>query len=269
MDQRAYLVPYDFTNVTEAAASHSIQMARQTRGRVHLLHVVKSEAEKPAIMKKFDEVKAKLNLQPGDPQVDCHVKAGSIFTDIGEMAKKLECTLIVMGTHGAKGMQKVFGSFAIKVITSTDLPFVIVQDVVPSQKIKTIVFPINLAKETLQILNVAANMALEFDAEIHLLGQKESDPALSMKISINMAVVKNALAKKKVRHQLVTIEKSKVFHDKAIDYAKKVNADMIAISYFSDRLLSQFDPFAQSIITNKYKIPALILNSKETGNTYF
>jgi molecular chaperone DnaK (HSP70) len=32
-----------------------------------------------------------------------------------------------MGTHGMKGMQKLFGSNAMKVITSTAIPFVVIQ----------------------------------------------------------------------------------------------------------------------------------------------
>ena len=43
------------------------------------------------------------------------------------MLKKKSASAIIMGTHGAKGMQKLFGSFAMKVIISTSVPFMVVQ----------------------------------------------------------------------------------------------------------------------------------------------
>ena len=55
------------------------------------------------------------------------------------MRKRKNAVAIIMGTHGSKGMQKVFGSFAMKVIISTTVPFMIVQDNSEIKNIKNIV----------------------------------------------------------------------------------------------------------------------------------
>jgi hypothetical protein len=34
-------------------------------------------------------------------------------------------------------------------------------------------------------------------------------------------------------------------------------------------MLPQFDPFAQTIITNEQKIPVLIINGKDAGNYFY
>ncbi|MBX7093733.1 MAG: universal stress protein [Flavobacteriales bacterium] len=268
MSQLSYLVPHDFTSAADSATRHAIQIARQTKGIVHLLHVTKSDSEKAEANRKFAEVIPKLQLSIGDPKVETHVKTGSIFTDIGTMAKSLGCSLVVMGTHGAKGMQKVFGSFAIKVITSTEIPFVIVQDSTPVDNIKKIVAAIDLTSESLQVLNDAANLALDFNAELVILAPNETDAVLRKKISIYIDVIKKQMEKRNVNHLIEFIPKSKNATG-ILEYGKKAKADMYAIAYFSDSLLPQFDTFAQSMITNEQKVPCLIINSKEAGNAYF
>jgi nucleotide-binding universal stress UspA family protein len=269
LNPKTYIVTHDFTSVAEAAAKHAVELARQTKAKVMLLHIVKSDSEKAEALKKLEAEKAKLNLSATDPIVGVRVVAGSIFTDIAKVAKEENASFIMMGTHGAKGMQKVFGSFAIKVITSTDIPFIVVQDKVPADKIRTIVFPVDLTFESLQILNFAAMIAAEFDSEIHLVAVHETDRDLARKISNHIEVVKKQLNKKQVKFSIHLLEKSGNFQNMVINYAKEKNAEMIAMAYHSERLLPQFDPFAQTLITNDLKLPVMILNAKESGNLYF
>lgn len=269
MSQLAYLVPHDFTVAADAATRHALQIARQTKGIVHLLHVTKSDSEKAEANRKFAELIPKLQLGLGDPKVETHVKTGSIFTDIGVMAKQIGVSLVIMGTHGAKGMQKVFGSFAIKVITSTEAPFLIVQESTPVDVIKKIVAPINLTSESLQAMNDASNLALDFDAEVIILVPKETDNVLRRQLKIYVDVVIKQLTKRGVKHQVEYIEKNKSMVATILEFGKKVDADMYAIAYYSDRLIPAFDTFAQSMITNEQKVPCLIINSKESGNAYF
>lgn len=270
MSTSVYLVPHDFTAVGETATRHAIEMARQTKGEVHLLNIVKSASEKPGMQTKFDEVLAKLNLGASDPKVQVHVEAGNIFTDIAKKASEIRASYIIMGTHGAKGMQKVFGSFAIKVITSTFVPFIIVQEgSVPHNQIAKILFPINSTSESLQISKFAGNKAEEFNSEIHIIAPSEKDLELKRKILIYMDLVNKQLSKKNLKVVTAYIEKKKAYHLAIVEYAKEHSCDIIAISYHSDRLLPQLDPFAQSLITNSEKLPVLIINSKEVTSTYY
>ena len=268
-ETKTILVPHDFSVVGEAATRHAIKMARQIQADVYLLHVVKADSEIAAAQKKFAEIVGKLNLEPNDIKVLTIAKAGSIFTDIASVAESIKASLIIMGTHGAKGMsQKLFGSFAIKVINSTFVPFVIVQDVVPSVDIKKIIFPIETSSESLQVMNIAANIAIEFGADILLIAQKESDTSLAMKIKVHLEVVSKQLAKKGVKCTFQLIEKSKNFDEKLMKIAKTDNSDMIAIAYHDDSFFGT-GSFAQNLITNADKIPVLIIKAKESGNYYY
>lgn len=266
---RIFLVPHDFTEIGDAATQQAIHLARQTRASISLLHIVKSDAEIAVAQQKLGDVIKALDLKPGDPEVKAFVKKGSIFEDIGKMAESLKATMIVMGTHGATGMQKLFGSFAIKVITSATVPFLVVQDKVAAKRIEKIVLPVDLSVESLQIMNFASELARLFDSEIHLIAQPETDQALSRKINNHLKVVAGQLRKAEVKYKVQFLERSGSFHQRVKDYGAKIKADMFAISYHTESLLPQFDRFAQSILVNDLKIPTLIINSKQVSQLYF
>lgn len=270
LDTKAFLVPHDFTAAGDSAAEHAVKMASQAHANVHLLHIVKSAAEKSAAQKKLDDIVQKLKSNAFNVTFHTHIESGSIFTDIAKVADKIHATLIIMGTHGAKGVQqKLFGSFAIKVITSSNAPFVIVQADAPLKNIQRMVFPISLASESLQVSKIAGVLATDFKSEIHLIAQKERQLDLSQKLIIYSELVKKELMKLGVSVQVKYLEKTKTFHEQVIKYSKEINAEMIAITYHSERMLAQFDPFAQSIITNDPKIPVLIINGTDAGNYYY
>jgi nucleotide-binding universal stress UspA family protein len=271
VDNRAYLVPHDFTSVGDAAAKKAVRFALQSNASVHFLHIVKTPAEKgPATKKLEDIINGFKTTNAPKIEFHVHVEAGNIFTDIAKVADKIHASLIIMGTHGAKGMQKVFGSFVIKVITSAHAPFVIVQEkTAPVEHIHKIVFPINLNSETLQVSKIAGVLATDFKSEVHVVAPKEKMLDLTQKLIIYSQLVKKELAKINVPVHVEFLEKSKNYHTDILNYTKKVGAELVAITYHSDRMMPQFDPFTQSIITNDANIPVLVINGKDAGNYFY
>ena len=69
---------------------------------MHVLHVVSKENEVEKANKKLDEILSSSAYR----NLEKHIKSGSIFNVIGEFAEEKSATAIIMGTHGAKGMQK-------------------------------------------------------------------------------------------------------------------------------------------------------------------
>ncbi|MEN9444124.1 MAG: hypothetical protein RIS47_1014, partial [Bacteroidota bacterium] len=116
--ENTIIVPWDFSQVAEYALQHAIKIAKLTDGEIHLLHVVKKDKEEVSAISKLnaiaDEVHGKYGIRPS-----IVVREGSIFKVISDTANDLEATLLVMGTHGMKGMQKFTGSWALKVIAGT------------------------------------------------------------------------------------------------------------------------------------------------------
>lgn len=269
MDKKVYIVPHDFTTAANTATQHALRLARQTGAQVILLHITKTDKDKRKAEQNFQKVMTELALSDKDPAVNYRIVTGSIFEDIGKLAQALEASLIVMGTHGAKGMQKVFGSYALKVITSSSIPFLIVQEASPVLEVEKIVLPVDLAKESMQVMDSAIEVARIFDATILVVGEKESDPLLAKKIATHITVVRKHLAKNGVPSHVQLLEGSGSLHSKVTEYAKQQSAEMFAIAYHSESLLPQFDRFAQSLMTNEEAKPSLIINSHEVSTFYF
>ncbi|MFN6014899.1 MAG: universal stress protein, partial [Flavobacteriales bacterium] len=161
MSKNLYIVPYDFTPVTDAAVKYALHMGKRVHTEIMLLHLAGSSGEAMKASAKLDSVIASLD-KPAGIEVTKYVREGSIFEDIGKIARKEGAQLIIMGTHGASGLQKLFGSNAMKVVVSADTPFLIIQKETTLIDPKNILVPIDLTKESLQIVNNAGDMASIF-----------------------------------------------------------------------------------------------------------
>jgi hypothetical protein len=109
----------------------------------------------------------------------------------------------------------------------------------------------------------AASLAKELGAKVHLVCKPQTDEWLLKKLKTNMSRAKNTLNEEGIEHEVAELPKKKSFQQEVIDYAESVGADMIAIAYFPDTILPQFEPFAQDMITNRLEIPVLVVQARE------
>ncbi|MBI3238367.1 MAG: universal stress protein, partial [Flavobacteriia bacterium] len=165
MSHNLYIVPHDLTSVGDTALEYALFLGNHVRTEVMVLNLVDNKAKIAPTQQKLDAIVASKQI-PANVNVTVNVAMGDIFSDISKIANKERAQLIIMGTHGAKGFQKLTGSYAMKVITSCDVPFMIVQDGTKHVEIKNIVVPIDLTKESLQIVSPAGDLARIFDATV-------------------------------------------------------------------------------------------------------
>lgn len=269
MERRSILVPHDFTTVADNAVSYAVILANSIKANVDLLHIVKDNKDKAKAKAKLEKIIANIKDKPQEVEVNFHIKSGSIYTDIASKASDLHSTMIIMGTHGPKGMQRLFGSFAIKVITSTHVPFLIVQEQFTGIDMSKIVVPIDESQESLQIEQVATGLGEILNSEIHVVTEKKIDSNLKLKTAVHSGLFTKQLKAKRIAYQTKILEKKKGYSTDIVNYTTSIGANLIAFAYHSDRLLPQFDTFAQSLITNSQGVPVLVLNSKEAGNYFF
>ena len=257
-----YLIPFDFTSVSESALRLGLDLAEANNGSVYLLHIVKKNSEKTTARKQFTEVFG--SLTPAEQSVtSTKVIVGDLYEDVGKAGDILKASLIVMGTHGAQGMQKVFGSHAVKLINSSSTPFLITQGKKSVDKIKNIVMPFSFEKESIQITTFAASIAKKFNAKIHLVGCHDTDDWIETKTKTNQLVVRRAFNELGVDHEIVNFAPSKTYEEEVLKYAKEIDADIIAAAYYKEGFLPSPNTFIQTMIENEHQIPLLTVNSEE------
>ncbi|MCC6252183.1 MAG: universal stress protein [Bacteroidia bacterium] len=259
------VVPTDFSKVAESATEHAIGLCNSLgNAEIILLHILGKEKEKEEAEIKLQKIAEKLSKSSG-VKIGYKTRVGNIFEDIGAAAQKLKAKLIIMGTHGVKGMQYITGSYAVKVITHSTVPFIVVQERGFRQGYNNIVLPFDLSKDTKQKLDFAINIAKVFNSKIHIVYPKETDEFLSSAIRNNIALVKSELTNNNLDFDAKEVEGS--FVKQFLNYAASQDADLIAIVNSQEvglpEILAGTDE--RQIITNEAKIPTMIINPVKTS----
>ena len=173
-----------------------------------------------------------------------------------------------MGTHGMRGMQFLTGSRALKIVTESSVPFIVVQERdIREHGYRKLVVPLDLHKETKQKLSLVADMAKYFGSEVHLISPGETDEFLRNQLERNIIFAKEYLEEKGIPYNVeITENKSDDFVRDLLKYAAGIDADLVCIMNFYDNSIMSFfsSNYEQQVITNEAQIPVLCVNPVDT-----
>jgi nucleotide-binding universal stress UspA family protein len=138
------ITPVDFSDNAEMIAESAAYTAGKFGAELHLIFVVQNfedysgffvppvnlpnleEELLKSAQQRMDEFiadKEEEYLQAGVAAVHSKVLTGDVSEEILQYAKEIGCHLIVMGTHGYKGLERImFGSVADKVVKNSCCP---------------------------------------------------------------------------------------------------------------------------------------------------
>lgn len=142
-----YLVPVDFSKTSEAALKHALSHARDQGGKLFLLHVIPTSAMtvsdpqggSPGVYvdymkllredaeKEMQKLVKKHKLKKEEYRSKI-IEGGDPATVAAREAKKARATMIIMGSHGRSGVQRLFlGSVAERTLRYARCPVLIVK----------------------------------------------------------------------------------------------------------------------------------------------
>jgi len=255
------LVPHDFTVVGDYAMEHALVISQVMENEIVIVHIVGSKSEMDAATKKCEEI-AEDFFKKHFVKPRYVVREGSIFADIGKIASEVEANLVVMGTHGIKGVQKLTGSKALKVIVSSPVPFIIVQGPPTTKKFEKIVFPIDFRVENKEKNAWVSYLANYYHTKFFFLKQDVKDKSFKAKVQSNTLFARKYFDSKGIDYEMHTAPGKKKFSKETIDFAKQVGADLILIVSTRDISFADYAMGAdeQQIIANDQKIPVMCAN---------
>jgi len=263
MNKITLVVPTDFSLVADTALNHALYIARPMNGKVMLLHILKSDQDRASAEKKLTALAEKASKESGI-EVEYTMQTGSIFDEIGNVSENLNAKLVLMGTHGMKGWQFLTGSNALRVIKESRTPFIVVQDKgINEGGYDVIVLPIDLSKEEKQKLKSAVEIAKFFNSKVYIVSPNHSDEFLKNQQTRNMQYAESFLEESGVDFESQIVDASSSFEEEVIKFATYVKADLISIINSEDAVGALFgSSFEQHLITNKEKIPVMVINPK-------
>ncbi len=131
------LAPADFSNVSNSAVAYAGKLAVATGARLHLHHAVPDALDGTQVGHALDDaetrIKAKLDKLLDEDEraklsLTSYVGLGPPADQITEYAAKNGIDLIVMGTHGRSGFEKMWlGSVTEKVLRQAGCPVLVVK----------------------------------------------------------------------------------------------------------------------------------------------
>lgn len=229
------LVPVDFTQQSVWALHAAAIFARKNHGIIHLLHIVDTRFD-PG---KEDMEKARVKLfeyarnyqQELGVSIMPNVEKGTIFRTIGEMASRLGVKMIVMGTHGIKGVQKVIGSYAIRVILGSKVPFILIKDPLPSESFNSVLIPFDAHTSIDVVTKKVIEGGSPFNISVYLLSRLRTMSTFrKRKIMERIKRTLKQFTSVGLESKSVIIQHDiQDFKDAIIRYARNINADIIAV----------------------------------------
>ncbi len=257
------IVPHDFTEVGEYALEHALVIAKIMENDITLVHIVKEEDEVERATEKCKEV-AERTFKKHYHEPKVIVRVGSIFTAIGEVALEVNANLVIMGTHGVKGMQKLTGSWALKVIVSSPVPVVIVQAPPEHKKFEKIVFPVNFKQENKEKHHWVNYLSKYYKAKFYIIKQEVKDKTFRQRVQSNLTFAKKYFQNKEIDFEIYTAPGKNKFSTETVNYAVEIGADLILIMTTRDITLADYALGAneQQIIANKAKLPVMCVNPR-------
>jgi nucleotide-binding universal stress UspA family protein len=144
---KIYLVPVDFSKSSDAALTFAIKLAKESKGKLFLLHVISdsslaisaTEGTTPEMVLELrraieegaeagmKKLIARKRLRPGQFR-SLIVRGGDPADIIAVQGKKLRAFMIVMGSHGRTGLKRLLlGSVAERTLRYAKCPVLIVK----------------------------------------------------------------------------------------------------------------------------------------------
>ena len=268
-EKKTILVPWDFTEVAENALLHAIRLVKSINTSITLIHIVERQKDIESAQVKLDKIAV-------DTKKDCKVnvsaivKEGNIFSTIKAVAEEQDAILVVMGTHGIKGMQKLTGSWALKVIANSEVPFIVVQGKPEHEAFAKLVLPVDFSIENKEKLRWANYITTYFKTKMYLFIPRVLDDALLRKTKANLSFARNYFDERGIEYEINVSQKKAKFSEQTIEFATEIDADMIMIMTTKQPRLTDyvFAADEQQIIANNSKIPVMCINPRTDIKKY-
>ena len=180
------LVPHDFGDTSKTAMDYAIALARMFNAVLDVLHVRdRADTVIPAQFPRelYEELQTTVRerllritaLDETKPALDFHLRTGTAHAEILRFAKERRTDLIVMGTHGRRGVvHAVMGSVAETVVRTAPCPVLTVRKPPREYVTPNIVVPTDFGVASDTALSYGRTLAHTFGGRLHLLHVMEN-----------------------------------------------------------------------------------------------
>lgn len=248
--QSKILFPCDFSESSLNAWGTVNAFAKMYGAEVILLYIVEPPTIPLDYEKEIDVLRARKFVSDKIQElgmatevlVTSLVKLGKPYKKILEAALEVNPIYIVMGTHGAEGVQELFiGSNSSRVIRDASCPVITVRFTQKDAVFNRILLPLDLSKETKEKVAKSIEIATKFNASLNLVSVVSSnDNEERAQLRTQLEAVEAFAKNHNLNVESELIENSAEIGKAVIEYAKGKDIDLICIMTQQEKSLKEY-----------------------------
>ena len=269
------LVPTDFSDCANAAATVGIQLAKQCGAKLHFLHltvdqigprhvpgnVLEMETKKVRLARaKLFQLVRKAEAERVEARPELVIGTGA--EHIEDYLIPFGIDLLVMGSHGATGIREaIIGSQTQHVIRNCKIPSLVVKKLPTRPLPKNIVFASTFRRDSSHALRQIFRFVKHWDASLHLLFINWIYHLIDERIAHEMMEKEMEVFTDIRFTQNIAETNNKEFG--IAQFANKIDADMIAVAQEQQGMFDRMiHPSLAEKLINHSPLPILVANAE-------
>lgn len=269
------LVPTDFSTAAENALELACRISAVGNQEIELLHVTSGATEKLLSEKgkttaELEEYLAELCQKATSEhavKASYRVEEGNILTVIPAISCEPHYLLVMMGTHGSRGLrQKLFGADGVKIAERSPIPVLTVPEAFDvTSSVDRIIFPYGGSENFDCKVKAVAMLASHFNADVHFYSVDRLAAEASETLYENIEEAEAYFTGEGIAHQRIKEEMTEYsvgFANQTIKYAERAEADLIAVMANDGGNLSFITALDRENLINNEKGIAILLISE-------
>ncbi|MBI9067669.1 MAG: universal stress protein [Salinivirgaceae bacterium] len=258
------VIPWDYTESSEIALLHAIQLAKEVNNHIMLARFLESPgmfAGKAVKEKLISEEKEKLK-EVGERILKEHqvnpyiaVEVGVKRSNFNKLVKDAKANLILCGAT-YKASDKT--TFEIKDFTKRmkgiDIPFIVAVEKPAHNYYKEIVVPLDHDKKYKETLHWVVYLSKYYNCNINIIKPYIEDDYRKKEMANNIYFTKKMLDKKNIIYGIKTAKKNRQFEEEVLRFAENIDSDLIVI------MIRKYSKYIADHPERKEKIPIMVIN---------
>lgn len=234
------IVPIDFSDESLKGLKLAILFANRFKSDLQMVHVqrpksgkfhIELENQYNAALDGFEDL---IRKYKNELHQDCDfsyiIKNGKVHEEIAHQVEAFDDSMIICSTNGESGLSDyIIGSNAYRIVQETERPVITVTSEKYIGDVKKIVMPLDISKETREKVPMVARIAKAFGSEVHIIKVTGStNEGIHNKLKMYASQVKKFFDEQGIKYQSTLLVGDNI-SDSTIEYAKTIDADLIAI----------------------------------------
>ncbi len=262
---KTIIIPTDFSKVCDNATNHGAEIAKSMGARLFIVHVLnadsiqylkKNELSNAYIEEQLFYTKTQLE-KAYQINVQTFIIEGKLIPVIAEFSARVKADLVVLGTHGITGMQKITGSHAMKLVHAISIPVLVVQKRTFGMGYNKIVFPVNISTNYDVKIDWTIFIAGAFKSEVFIFTMKTKNQALKKSMDQLLKKIISSFDTHHISYSISEAEKYSGFPGQINDFSASNSADLVMIKVDNDEFEPSFilGALEEKMIFNSSQIP--------------